>query len=121
MDPTAVADHLPLSPVDFHVLLALLEEDLYGYALMKAVEAQSGGTVAPEVGSLYRVLARLLDQGLLEETEAPPDAEEVHRGRPRRYYRITRRGRQAARAEAGRLQDLLSLARERRLLPEVHG
>ena len=50
----------PLSATDYHVLMVLTEEDLYGYAIMKAVEQESGGAVSPEIGSLYRILARLM-------------------------------------------------------------
>ena len=106
----------PLSATDFHVLLVLTEGDLYGYAIMKAVEAQSGGTVSPEIGSLYRVLARLMAIGLVTEVGGPA-AGETHRGRPRKYYAITPQGREVARAEAARLSQLVDLARGRDLLP----
>lgn len=109
---------LPLSALDFHVLVALADEDLYGYALMKAVDEQSGGVVSPEIGSLYRVLARLTDQGLVEEAPTPVAAESPHPGRPRRYYRLTDRGREVARAEATRLQRAVAVARAANL---THG
>lgn len=109
----------PLSATDFHVLMVLAEGPLYGYAIMKAVEYQSRGVVSPEIGSLYRVLARLMDSGLVDETEPPPDAVEgAQRGLPRRYYRITAVGLAAARAEARRLSEVLRLARDRDLLPQ---
>ena len=107
----------PLSATDFHVLMVLAEGDLYGYAIMKAVEEQSGGVVSPEIGSLYRVLARLMADGLVREVEGPAEAE-THRGRPRKYYGLTARGREAARAEASRLQSVVELARGHDLLPE---
>lgn len=92
------------------------EGALYGYAIMKAVEEESGGAVAPEIGSLYRVLARLMGEGLVEEAPSPAD-DEVHPGRARKYYRLTERGRAAARAEAARLRHVLGLAARRDLLP----
>jgi DNA-binding PadR family transcriptional regulator len=98
----------PLSALDFHVLLVLATEDLYGYAIMKAVEEQSRGTVAPEIGSLYRVLARLMTHGLV--VELGPWGGTVHRGRPRRYYRITAEGRAALSTETERLRHVLSIA-----------
>lgn len=55
-------EFLPLSAL-LQVLLVLSKGDLYGYAIMKAVEAQSGGILSPEIGSLYRVLARLVEAG----------------------------------------------------------
>jgi DNA-binding PadR family transcriptional regulator len=107
----------PLGPTDFHVLLVLSRGALYGYAIMKAVEEESGGRISPEIGSLYRVLARLLAEGLVEETEAPARERDAHPGRDRKYYRLTARGRAAARAEAARLDELVGLARSRDLLP----
>lgn len=83
---------------------------------MKAVESESGGTVAPEIGSLYRVLARLMGEGLVDEAPAPTD-EDTHPGRARKYYRLTDTGRAVARAEALRLRDVLGLAARRELLP----
>jgi DNA-binding PadR family transcriptional regulator len=109
---------LPLSAVDFHVLLVLARRTLHGYAILKAVETESGGAVSPEVGSLYRVLARLMAEGLVEETSAPASAPKVHRGRSRRYYRLTREGRALLKAEARRLASAVEIARNRAILPE---
>ncbi len=110
---------VPLSAIDHHVLMVLSDEDLYGYAIMKAVERESGGGVSPEIGSLYRILARLMTEGYVEEVGAPKGAPSEHRGRPRRYYRLTRAGLVALRRESHRLQGVLELARDRSLLPEV--
>lgn len=116
MSPDVDTAPLPLSALDFHVLLVLADRDLYGYAIMKAVEEQSSGRVRTEVGSLYRVLARLSAEGLLEEAD-PPDDPEDHPGRRRRYYRLTPSGADAARAEAARLAEVLEVARQADLLP----
>lgn len=118
-DTPPFARHLPLSATDYHVLLVLAERDLYGYGILKAVEEESGGAVAPETGSLYRVLARLIDTGMVAETDAPESAPEASPGRPRKYYRITGRGRKVLEAESLRLRRALELARERDLLPEA--
>jgi DNA-binding PadR family transcriptional regulator len=108
----------PLGAVEFHVLLVLQDGALYGYALMKAVELESGGRLMPEVGSFYRVLSRMLDQELIDEIGPPRSASAVHPGRGRKYYRLTARGRAVARAEAQRLREVLELAAVRRLLPQ---
>jgi len=103
---------LPLKPADFHILMVLLAEDLHGYGIMQRVSEDSGGAVALELGSLYRVIGRLAQLGLIAETTGPRSG-----GDPRRrYYRITPLGREAARAEARRLVDVLSLAKRRALL-----
>jgi DNA-binding PadR family transcriptional regulator len=101
---------MALKPADFHVLLSLADGPLHGYGIMKEVERESGGEVRLEIGSLYRLLGRLLDDGLLEEG----DGDER-----RRYYRISRLGRRLLRAEAERLAVLVDLVRLRKLLPEA--
>jgi len=115
----ADVQQLTLSTVDYHILLVLAENDLYGYAIMKAVEDDSGGTVSLGIGSLYRILARLASEGLVAEVADPPDAPSEHRGRSRRYYGITKEGRGALRAESRRLEDVLRLARARNVLPQA--
>lgn len=105
--------------MDFHVLMVLAEGPSYGYAIMKAVEAHSGGAVAPEIGSLYRVLSRLVDEGWAKGTAPPKGARRGARGLPRRYYALTPAGRAVALAEARRLAHVVVLARERDLLPEA--
>ena len=112
---------LPLSATDYHVLMVLAEENLYGYAIMKAVEEDSRGAVSPEIGSLYRILARLMTGGCVSEVGPPADAPTEHRGRRRRYYRLTKAGRVALHSESLRLQGVVELARARSLLPEVAG
>jgi DNA-binding PadR family transcriptional regulator len=98
-----------LKPADFHILLALTEVPRHGYGLMKEVERESEGLVRLEIGSLYRLLARMVEDGLIEE------ADEDER---RRYYRISRQGRRVLKAEAVRLSHLVDLSRARKLLPE---
>lgn len=104
-----------LTPLEFHVLIALARGDAYGYALMTAVGEESSGRVAPDVGSLYRVLARLMARGLVEERPTPSDADRDHPGKTRRYYGLTVEGRATAADEARRMADLVDLAQARRL------
>jgi DNA-binding PadR family transcriptional regulator len=104
-------DFLPLKPADFHVLLAITGGPRHGYGIMKEVERESAGEVRLEIGSLYRLLDRLLEQGLLEDF-AQADADR------RRYFKITRLGRRVLRGEARRLESLVALMRARNLLPE---
>ena len=105
-----------MSPTDFHVLLVLSQGARYGYAIMKALAEESGGAIAPEIGSLYRVLARLVSQGLVEQVDGAP-TQEVHPGRRRKYYALSPAGERALREEAARLQGALEIARGRGLLP----
>ncbi len=98
-----------LKPAEFHILLALAQGPRHGYGLMKEVERESNGSVRLEIGSLYRILARMLDEGLIEE------ADEDER---RRYYRISRLGLRILKTEAARLAGLVELSRARKLIPE---
>jgi DNA-binding PadR family transcriptional regulator len=108
--------NLPLSALDFHVLLVLADGPLYGYAILKAVASESGGVVRPEIGSLYRVLARLLSEELVDEVTVKAATEGTHRGRSRRYYQLTGAGKAALKSEASRLEGVLAIARKRALL-----
>lgn len=105
---------LPLPPHDLHVLLALLEGPRHAYGLSQAVD-EADGDVRLEIGSLYRILARLTRQGVIEDLD-PPAGAEGHEAR-RRYYRLTAFGRRVAAAEAERLATVVRLARRHRLLP----
>lgn len=108
----------PLPPTDFHVLLVLGDGELYGYAIMKALDAETGGAIRPEIGSLYRTLGRLVSLGWVAQVDGGEDADPVHPGKPRKYYRLTDEGRLVLRDEVARLQEALRLARRRNLLPE---
>jgi DNA-binding PadR family transcriptional regulator len=106
---------LPLTPAVLHVLLALAGEERHGYGIMREVEDRTGGEVRLGPGTLYGAIKRMLADGLIEESDERPDP--VLDDRRRRYYRITDFGRRVAGAEAERLQDLVNVARTRKLLP----
>ena len=101
-----------LSTLDYHVLTAIAEGPRYGYDIRNAVEDESDGALRPRAGSLYRVLARLMTSGVVEEVSAPDDAD-PHPGRARKYYGLTEGGRVALAAEARRLREAAALAEER--------
>jgi DNA-binding PadR family transcriptional regulator len=103
---------LPLTPIAFEILLALAEEDRHGYAILAAVEQRVKGRLPLRTGTLYRALARLVEDGFIEELDAVPGEDER-----RRVYRMTRRGRAVARAETDRLADQVAAARSRKLQP----
>ena len=107
-----------LSPLEYHVLLALADGALYGYALKEAVVEESGGALNPRAGSLYRVLARMLNRGFVEEVAQGPV--EPHPGLERKYYALRHRGRSALETETARLRQTATLA-ERRLGLEGRG
>jgi DNA-binding PadR family transcriptional regulator len=106
-------DHLPLKPVDLELLLALAEGDRHGYALVRAIAQRTGGLLELDPGNLYRVIKRLLAEGLVAEAggREAADAE----GERRRYYRITPLGGRVLAAELERLRTLLNAPETRNL------
>jgi DNA-binding PadR family transcriptional regulator len=100
---------LPLQPTTFHILLSLADEDRHGYAIILEVSRRTQGELKLSAGTLYRSIQRMVELGLITETRSRP-AIELDDER-RRYYRITPLGRAVAEAEAGRLRDLLKMAR----------
>jgi DNA-binding PadR family transcriptional regulator len=110
----APESHLPLTPATFQILLALVDGERHGYAIMKEVAERTEGTVRLGPGTLYGSLKRLLEAGLVEEgsERADPDMGDERR----RYYRITKFGVSVARAEARRLAAMVRAARQKKLL-----
>jgi DNA-binding PadR family transcriptional regulator len=107
------ASYLPLTPAAFHVLLALADGAKHGYLILKEVEERTGGDVRLSTGTLYGLVKRFLDDELIVELPAEDDGQER-----RRPYKLTAFGRQVARAEAVRLEQMVSAARGVRLLPD---
>lgn len=112
---TDVAALLPLQPATFHILVALAEGDLHGYAIIQDVAARTAGAIRLSPGTLYRSIQRMLDDGLIVETVERPSPEDDDERR--RYYRLTPFGIAVAKAEAGRLEGLVRMARRRGLAP----
>lgn len=105
---------LPLAPLDFQVLTLLADRELHGYAIIQAAMDAFPGQPILEIGSLYRIIARMLDQKLIREVNAP--AESATDQRVRRFYTTTDLGRAVVRAEATRLRALLASPATLRLL-----
>jgi len=108
----------PLPSAAFHILLALAEDDLHGYAIMREVAELTQGRVRLGPGTLYGSIKTLLEGGLIEELEERATAEAGEERR--RYYRLTAGGRKLARVEAERLADTLRLARTKRIFKGAH-
>jgi DNA-binding PadR family transcriptional regulator len=115
----SVEERLPLTPAVFHILLTLAEGERHGYAIMREVAEQTGGQMRLGPGTLYGSIRRMLDDGVIEESEARPDP--TVDDERRRYYRLTSFGRRLAEAEAARLQALTRTAQARGLLPQASG
>src|SRR5688572_16376498 len=108
-------DRIPLKHSTYQILLALGDAEMHGYGIMQTLADKTAGRERILPGTLYAALARMVEEGLLEERE-PPQQEDSG-GPPRRYYRRTALGREVARAESERLHGLLSLAFEQDMLP----
>ena len=104
----------PLRESAFLVLTALADEPRHGYAVIQEVHRISDGQVRLQAGTLYGVLERLRNGGLIE-----VDREEVVQSRLRRYYRITALGATRLAQETDRLRQRadLAAARLRKLAP----
>ena len=109
------ATFLPLQPATFHILLALVDGDRHGYAIMQDVADRTNGALKLSAGTLYRSIHRMLEQGLIVEPRRRPAPEDDDERR--RYYQITILGDAVARAETERLTDLVRMARARGLSP----
>ncbi len=100
---------LPLKPALYLILLALNDGDRHGYGLKKEIALRTDDRVRLGAGTLYRSIRQLVDLGLIEESNRRPDpALDDER---RRYFRLTRLGSRAARAETDRLSTLVQVAR----------
>jgi DNA-binding PadR family transcriptional regulator len=100
-----------LTPLSAAILFALAGGASHGYAIIREIETMTGGEMRPNTGSMYLALHRLLEDGLIEESNGP--GEDARR----RYYRLTEAGRSAAKAEARRLAQLLRAASVKKLIP----
>ncbi len=107
----------PLTPAVFHILLALSSGERHGYGIMKQVEADSLGKITMGAGTLYGSLKRMLDAGLVEESDKRIDPEMDDERRI--YYQITGVGVKALEAELERYQRIVTIAQKRKLFPKT--
>ena len=107
----------PLTPAVFHILLALSSGERHGYGIMKQVESDSQGKVTMGPGTLYGSLKRMLDAGLVRESDkrVDPDMDDERRI----YYQITGVGAQALAAELERYKRIVTVAQDRKLYPKT--
>ena len=102
---------LPLPGAELEILLALVDGEAHGYAMMRSVEERSGGSTRLGPGTLYAALKRLLGAGLIEESEGRRGAERDDARR--RYYRLSAFGSRVLSAELDRLSALVRNGRRR--------
>ncbi len=106
-------NQLPLTPAVLHILLTLSEGKKHGYAIMQDIYDITDGAMDMGPGTLYGSIKRMLHADLIEETHAPEDDDDPRR----RYYQLTDLGKDLLAAEVRRLDQLVQIARHRKLLP----
>lgn len=107
-DSSVARNPTPLSSAMFHILLSLGDGERHGYALKREISLRTGGKLKLGPGVLYGSINKMLEMGLIEESEDRPDPHLDDERR--RYYRITNYGRTVAQAEAARMRELVRLA-----------
>jgi DNA-binding PadR family transcriptional regulator len=115
-DRRGTDEPVTLRPVEFHILLSLTAGERHGYGIIQDIQERGDASV-PDVGTMYRALARMVEADLIQAAarRAAADAGDERRN----YYRITEAGRRAASAEARRLEALTRAARLGGLLPKA--
>jgi DNA-binding PadR family transcriptional regulator len=101
-----------LTPLTYEILVALADAPRHGYGIIKEIEARAGSGGGPSTGALYLALQRMEAQGLIGEAEEHTPGTDKRR----RYWAMTRSGREAAKAESLRLASLVAAARAKDLL-----
>jgi DNA-binding PadR family transcriptional regulator len=113
---------LPLTPVVLNILLALAGEERHGYGIGVEVRERTGGQMRLGPGTLYGSIKRMVDGGLVAESEGPAE-EETEDGRRRydeerrRYYRLTGFGERVLTAELARLEEVMRTAQAKGVSP----
>ena len=105
-----------LTPASLHVLLSLADGKRHGYGIKLDVEERTNGALRLGAGTLYEAIHRIERNGWIEEAGS---TEKGGRGKPRKYYRLTKQGRSRLKEELERLRDIVQYARTRDLLPET--
>ena len=81
-------DSFKRGTVDLVVLSVLMERDMYGYEIVKAIKDKSEGNYEIPLGTLYPVLYRFIENGYLS------DRDEIVSKRLRKYYHVEEKGRE---------------------------
>jgi len=112
MSPRNTNAAAPLKAAVFHILLALSDGDHHGLGIAAVVEENTDGAISLGPGTLYRSLKEMTQDGLVREVAPPPGDEDPRR----KFYRLTRAGREALRTEASRYERIVNVARKRAVL-----
>ena len=75
-DKPRIDAFLPVRVVEFQILLSLAAGERHGYGIIRDAEAR-GDKKVPDVGTLYRALARMTEQGLITGVDSGKSADDV--------------------------------------------
>ncbi len=106
----------PLSSATLHILLALAGGNLHGYGIIKEVTRNSDGHYRLGPGTLYDNLKKLMDAGLVADAATSSSSKRKpvsSKEDDRRFYTLTKDGKNALAAEVDRLQSVVREARLR--------
>jgi len=106
----------PLSSATLHILLALAGGNLHGYGIIKEVIRNSDGHYRLGPGTLYDNLKKLMDAGLVADAATASSSKRKpvsSKEDDRRFYTLTKDGRNALAAEVDRLQSVVRKAKLR--------
>jgi DNA-binding PadR family transcriptional regulator len=106
----------PLSSATLHILLALAGGNLHGYGIIKEVTRNSDGHYRLGPGTLYDNLKKLMDAGLVADVATSSSSKRKpvsSKEDDRRFYTLTKDGKNALAAEVDRLQSVVREAKLR--------
>ena len=112
MDTKRIDSFLPLRANWFHILLSLSGREQHGYGIMQEVLERTDGKTRLWPATLYGTIRRLIEEGLIEESDERPAPE--NDDERRRYYRLTRDGQRVLEAEGERLEQLVEVLHNKR-------
>jgi DNA-binding PadR family transcriptional regulator len=113
--PVQTSKNPPLSTATLHILLALAGGNLHGYGIIKEVARNSDGHYRLGPGTLYDNLKKLIDAGLVADVPAMSSSRRAASAKEddRRFFALTREGKDILAREVDRLQGVVTKARAR--------
>jgi DNA-binding PadR family transcriptional regulator len=113
--PAKTAKSPPLSSATLHILLALAGGNLHGYGIIKEVARNSDGHYRLGPGTLYDNLKKLISAGLVADVPTSSSTRKAASAKDddRRFFALTREGKDALAKEVDRLQGVVTKARAR--------
>ncbi len=102
---------LPLTPLVFYFLFTMRDGKKHGYGIMQRVRKDTDGLIKIGPGSVYGLIKKMLDEGVIEEVANDADADlyPTFQEQNRRYYQLTAAGNVLLSQEIARLYHIITL------------